>query len=117
MVAADPSVMADRYAGRQPYSDLIDQFRSLVAEKLGPLATAILDRKIAGEDSSKMIGKAEFGTPSAFYIRRETRAIKELARQFASEDPRFLRLVNQAFAAQSATATKRQQATAARQAQ
>jgi hypothetical protein len=83
MTSHDPSIMAGQFPGRQPYSDLIDQFRSLVAEKLGPLATAILDCKIAGEAARKMVGKAEYGTPSAFYVKRETRAIKELARQFA----------------------------------
>lgn len=119
MTSHDPSIMAGQFAGRAPYSDLIDQFRSLVAQKLGPLATAILDRKIAGEDSSKMVGRAEFGTPSAYYIRREVSAIKELARQFAREtgDKVFLNMVNQAFSAQSATVAKRQQATAARQTQ
>jgi hypothetical protein len=116
MTAVDPNVMAGQFVGRQPYSDLIDQFRSLVAEKLGPLAMAILDRKIAGEDANKMVGKPEFGTPSAFYIRRETRAIKELARRFAAQsgDPAFLGMMNRAFSAEAATVAKRQ---AARQAQ
>ena len=119
MTAVDPNVMAGQFAGRQPYSDLIDQFRSLVAQRLGKLALEILDQKLSGEDANKMVGKAEFGTPSAYYIKGETRAIKELARQFAkqSNNLEFLRLLDQAFAAQSATVAKRQQATAARQAQ
>jgi len=58
---------------------LIDQFRQLVAERLGKLAVAILDQKLAGEDAKNLVGKAANGTPSAYYIRRETRAIKELA--------------------------------------
>ena len=119
MTAVDPNVMAGQFPGRAPYSDLIDQFRQLVGQRLGKLALEILDQKLAGEDANKMVGKAEFGTPSAFYIRRETRAIKQLAHQFAAQsgDPAFLRLVDQAFSAQAATVKKRQQATAARQAQ
>ena len=116
MTSHDPSIMAGQFPGRAPYSDVIDQFRSLVAEKLGPLAVAILDQKLSGEDASKMVGKAEFGTPSAFYIRRETRAIKELARQFAQQsgDPEFLGMVNRAFSAERQTVEKRKAAIAAR---
>ena len=116
MTSHDPSIMAGQFPGRAPYSDLIDQFRSLVAEKLGPLAAAILDRKIAGEDSSKMVGRAEFGMASAYYIRRETSALKRLAQQFASQsgDPAFLGMVNRAFSAERQTVEKRKAAIAAR---
>jgi hypothetical protein len=57
-----------------------------------------------------MIGKAEFGTPTAYYIRRETSVLKRLAYEFAQQtgDPGFLRLVNQAFDAEAATVAKRQ---------
>ena len=100
--------------GRAPYSDLIDQFRSLVAQRLGKLALAILDQKIAGGDTSKMAGRAEFGTPSAYYIKREVRAIKELARQFASQlgDPAFSGMVAKAMDSEKATVAKRQAAIA-----
>jgi hypothetical protein len=119
MTAVDPVAMADRFAGRAPYSDLIDQFRNLVAQRLGKLALEILDARLAGEDSKKLVGKAANGTASAYYIRRETSALKRLAYEFAQQtgDPAFLRLVDQAFSAQAATVKKRQQATAARQAQ
>ena len=72
VTTADPSIMAGQFPGRAPYSDLIDQFRSLIAQRLGALAAAILDQKLAGEDANKMVGKAEFGTPSAYYIKAET---------------------------------------------
>ena len=119
MNAVDPTAMADQYAGRQPYSDVIDQFRQLVAQRLGKLALEILDQKLAGEDANKMVGKSQYGTPSAYYIKGETRAIKELARQFATQsgDSAFLRLLDRAFDAEAATVAKRRQATAARQAQ
>ena len=118
MTAVDPTTMAGQFAGRAPYSDLIDQFRNLVAQRLGPLAAAILDQKLAGEDAIKMVGKAEFGTPSAYYIKAETRAIKELAQQFAQQtgDPVFLNKLVKAMDSERATVAKRQQAVAARQA-
>lgn len=92
MTSHDPSIMADRYAGRAPYSDLIDQFRSLVAQRLGKLALEILDARLTGKDVKNLVGKAANGTASAYYIKAETRAIKELARQFAAQsgDPVFL---------------------------
>ncbi len=119
MTTVDPSIMAGQFPGRAPYSDLIDQFRQLVVQRLGPLAAVILDQKLAGEDANRLVGKAEFGTPTAYYIKGETRAIKQLARQFAAQsgDPAFLHLVNQAFDAEAATVARRRQATAARQAQ
>jgi hypothetical protein len=111
--------MAGQFPGRAPYSDLIDQFRQLVAEKLGPLAAAILDQKLAGEDANKMVGKAEFGTPSAYYIKAETRAIKQLAYEFAQQtsDQLFLSKLAKAMDSERETVARRQRAGAARQAQ
>ena len=83
MTAVDPAAMADRFAGRAPYSDLIDQFRQLVAQRLGKLALEILDARLTGEDVKNLVGKAANGTASAYYIKVEIRAIKELAQQFA----------------------------------
>jgi hypothetical protein len=113
--AVDPTVLAGQFAGMAPYSDVVDQFRSLVAQRLGKLALEILDTRLAGKETKKMVGKAEFGTPSAFFVKKEVQAIKELARQFAAQsgDLEFLRLVNQAFSAQAATVAKRKAAVAA----
>ena len=84
MTAVDPSIMAGQFQGRAPYSDLIDQFRQLVGQRLGKLALEILDQKLAGEDANKMVGKSQYGTPTAYYIKGETRAIKQLAYEFAT---------------------------------
>jgi hypothetical protein len=119
MTSHDPSIMADRYAGRAPYSDLIDQFRSLVAERLGKLASEILDAKLSGEDAKNLVGKAANGTASAYYIKQEIRGIKELAYEFAQQtgDQVFLNKLAKAMESGRATVAKRQQAVAARQAQ
>jgi hypothetical protein len=116
MTAVDPTVMAGQYAGRAPYSDVVDQFRSLVAQRLGKVALEILDARLAGEDIKNLVGKSTIGTPSAYYIKREVLAIKELARQFASQlgDPTFSGMVFRAMDSERMTVAKRQ---AARQAQ
>jgi hypothetical protein len=116
MTAVDPATMAGQYPGRAPYSDLIDQFRQLVAQKLGRLAVTIFDARLEGRDMKDLIGLPSIGTPSAFLLKRETRAIKVLARQFAAQsgDPSFSGMVAKAFDAEAATIAKRQ---AARQAQ
>ena len=55
--------------------------------------------KTAGEDAKKLVGKAEFGTPSAYLIKQEIRGIKQLAYEFAQQtgDPGFLNMVDRAL--------------------
>ena len=61
----DPGVMAGQFAGRQPHSSsLIDQFRRLVAHRLGALAAAILDWRLEGNEIKDMVGNPEFGSPT-----------------------------------------------------
>ena len=119
MVAADPTMMASMYAGRQqPRSDLIDQFRELVRERLGDLALAILDERLSGEDTKNLVGKSEFGTPSAFLIKKQVQAIKQLADAFAARhgDSDFSNLLMKAMNAEMQTIAKRQRAMAAKSA-
>jgi hypothetical protein len=63
-------------------------------------------------NQSQMVRWAEFGTPSAFLLKRETRAIKELAQQFAARlgDTAFAAMVEKAMDAQRQTVAKRQAA-------
>ena len=118
MQSADPVAMAKRLPGKQPYSSLIDEFRNLVGDRLGKLAVAILDAKLAGEDAKDLVGRDDIGTPSAFYIKRETGEIKRLAERFAAQlgDPAFANMVAKAIAGEAATVEKRKQSMAARQA-
>jgi len=108
----DPAVMAQQHAGRQPYSGVLDDFRRIVAEKLGKLAAAILDWRMEGRDVKSMVGKAELGSPTIYSIKREVQAIKSLAHRFASQsgDPAFLQKVEKAIAGEAATVAKRQAA-------
>ncbi len=109
---ADPSLMAQQHQGRQPYSGLLDDFRKMVAEKLGSLAAAILDWRMEGRDTKDMVQRAEFGSPSVYSIKREVGEIKKLAHRFAMEsgDPAFVRRVERAIAGEAATVAKRQAA-------
>jgi hypothetical protein len=109
---SDPAVMAERNPARQPYSGLLDDFRRIVAERLGRLAAAILDQRLSGEDIKDMVGRAEFGSPSVYSIKREVGEIKKLAHRFAAQsgDPAFLGKVEKALADEAATVAKRQAA-------
>ena len=57
MVAADPAVMAERNPAKQPYSGVLEDFRRLVAEKLGNLALAILDQRLDGKQTKEMVAQ------------------------------------------------------------
>jgi len=109
----DPTVMAERNPARQPYSAVLEDFRKLVADRLGSLALAILDwRMQQGNDTKDLVKKAELGSPSVWQIKREVQAIKALAHDFAaqSDNPAFLQKVEKALADEAATVAKRQAA-------
>jgi hypothetical protein len=112
MRPADPAVMADRLAGRAPYSpsSLIDAFRQLVGERLGALALAILDQRLEGRDTKKVVGRADLGSPSAHAIKREVGEIKDLARRYAAAvgDPVLLAHIERLMASEERTVQRRQ---------
>ena len=109
----DPTVMAERNPARQPYSGVLEDFRKLVADRLGALALAILDwRMQQGNDTKDLVNKAELGSPSVWQIKREVQAIKSLAHDFAAQsgNDTFLQKVEKALAGEAATVAKRQAA-------
>lgn len=116
MTAVDPSVMAGQYAGRAIYNNIIGDFRRLVLSRLGRLALAILDARLAGEELKGLVGNSELGHPSGYQLKREVGEIKRLAHQFAHQtgDEVFLYNVLRALDTEAVTVAKRQ---AARQAQ
>jgi hypothetical protein len=116
MTAVDPSVMAVQYAGRAIYNNIIGDFRRLVLSRLGRLALAILDARLAGEELKGLVGNAELGSPSGYQLKREVGEIKQLAHQFAQQtgDQVFLYKLVKAMDSEKETVAKRQ---AARQAQ
>jgi hypothetical protein len=118
LTPTDPTVMAGKFAARQPYGDLIDRFRQLVSERLGRLALAILDQRLAGKDAKELVKNAALGNPSNYAVKREVQAVKELAKQFAiaSGDQSFLNNLTRAMEGEATTIEKRKAALAARHA-
>jgi hypothetical protein len=115
MTSADPVAMAGRFAGRAPHSDVVDEFQRLVAQRLGRLALAIFDARMEGRNMKDLVGLSSIGTPSAFLLKREIRAIKQLAQHFAQRtgDSTFAAMVEKAMDAEKRT-VKRKAAVAAK---
>ena len=71
----DPGVMAGMFAGsRTILLPLVDQFRRLVAQRLGNLAAAILDWRLDGREIKDLVGHPQFGSPSG--LRDQTRGCR-----------------------------------------
>ena len=116
MQNADPVAIAERTPERASQShEIIDVFRQLVRERLGNLAVQILDQRLSGEETKKMVG---IGTVSAFYVKKEVQAIKELAQRFAFRigDQSFAQMVSRAMEREAETLAKRKMALAAKSA-
>jgi hypothetical protein len=94
----------------------LDEFRRWVADVLGPLAAAILDQRLAGEETKGMVGQPQFGSPTVFEIKKTVQAVKAVAHRFAaqSRDPALMDKVDRAMEREADSVAKRQRATAAR---
>ena len=114
MVNADPAAIAERTPERASQShEIIDVFRKLVKERLGNLAAEILDQRLSGDETKKLVG---IGTASAFYVKKAVGEIKELAGRFAARigDQSFADMVSRAMEAEAETLAKRRAAVAAK---
>ena len=96
---------------------VIDDFRRLVRNRLGELGIAVLDARLAGQETKGLVGRAELGNPGRFVIKRIVGQVKDLAREYAQRrgDPAFLREIERAMEREGATIQKRLSTTAARQ--
>jgi len=118
MTATDPVALAASLPSRPVHSGVLEAFRQLIARRLGALATTILDWRVGGREIRDLVGNPEFGSPTAYMVKREVQAIKTLAQQFATEsdDPTFIAKMRHAMNASAKTAAKRQQSIVARRA-
>jgi len=109
--------LPDRAPGRQDDEQLIDDFRQLVRSRLGELGSAVLDARLAGQETKGLVGRADLGAPGRFVIKRTVQEVKALAGEYAQRlgDPGFLRDIQRAMDREGATLQKRRVATAARQ--
>lgn len=103
--------------GRQDDESVISDFRQLVQSRLGELGIAVLNARLAGQETKSVVGRADLGSPGRFVIKRVVQEIKTLAREFAQRrsDPAFLREIERAMGREEATVQRRLATGAARQ--
>ncbi len=89
---------------------VIDDFRRLVRNRLGNLGIAVLDARLAGQETKRLVGREDLGTPGRFVSKRVVSQVKDLANEFAQRhaDPAFLREIERAREREMATIQKRQ---------
>ena len=97
---------------------LIDDFRRLVRNRLGELGIAVLDARLAGQETKSLVGREDLGSPGRFQVKVIVQKLKSLTRDYAQRrgDPGFLRSIERAVEREEATIEKRRRAMAARQA-
>ena len=85
----------------QPHDDqeVIEGFRSLLKNRLGDLALAVFDLRMAGGETKSLVGSPSVGSPSQYEIKRVVGEVKVLAREFAQRrgDPALVRDVQRAM--------------------
>ena len=98
---------------------MIEGFRSLLKNRLGDLALAVFDLRMAGGETKSLVGSPSVGSPSQYEIKRVVGEVKVLAREFAQRrgDPALVRDVQRAMEREGATVEKRLATGAARQTQ
>ncbi len=64
-----PGVWDDRTAS---------DFRDLLDKRLGPLAVALFDARMRGEDMASLVGDPKLGSPTTYKLKSMVRAMKEL---------------------------------------
>jgi hypothetical protein len=96
---------------------IVRDFRRLVRSRLGELGAAVLNARLAGEETKSLVGSTALGSPSRWTIKRAVQEIKALARLFADSlgDPGFLRDIERAMGREEGTVAKRRTAMAAKQ--
>ena len=105
-------VMADDLPDRATADDdeqMIADFRRLVRHRLGQLGIAVLDARLAGEETKGLVGRADLGSPGRWVVKRVVGELKSLAREYAERhgDPAFLRDIQRAMEREAATVGKR----------
>jgi hypothetical protein len=108
--------LPDRASAENDEKVIVD-FRRLVRNRLGELGIAVLDARLAGQETKGLVGRADLGSPGRFAIKRVVQQIKGLAKEYAQRlgNPAFVREIERAMEREGATVAKRRTATAARQ--
>ena len=109
--AAEPASMTAHDGGEK----VIQDFRRLVKRRLGPLGVAVLDARLAGEETKSLVGRPDLGSPGKYAVKNAVQELKQLAREYAERlgDPAFLRDIEKAMGREEETIGKRRTSTAA----
>ncbi len=65
---------------------VIEDFRDWLFSRLGPLAVAVLDSRLNGDDITSLVGNKNLGSPTRHKIRTTLQAIKQASWEFADGD-------------------------------
>ena len=74
--------VADLGAGEEDES-VISDFRQLVWSRLGELGIAVLDARLAGQETKSLVGRVDLGNPGRFQVKSTVQKVKALAREYA----------------------------------
>ena len=91
---------------------VIRDFRRLVKRRLGEIGVAVLDTRLAGEETKGLVGRPDLGSPGKWGVKRTVQQIKELAKEFAASrgDSELLLRIERAMASEEETIEKRRTA-------
>jgi hypothetical protein len=116
-----PTVPIDQFepsgimGGNDGGEKVIQDFRRLVRRRLGDIGVAVLNARLAGEETKGLVGRPSLGSPGRWTVKRVVQQIKELAREYAASlvDPAFLRDIERAMGREEETVAKRRTSTRA----
>ena len=84
---APGGVTDDDLPARSSHDDgekVIRDFRQLVHRRLGALGVAVLDVRLAGEETKGLVGSPDLGSPGRWIVKRAVQQVKQLAREYAA---------------------------------
>jgi hypothetical protein len=84
---------------------LISDFRNYLQTELGPVATAVFDQRLAGQDVKDLIGQQ--GIETSYRLKKIVAEIKDAAKRFAAGKPDFRNMVQKAFEDEARTIARR----------
>jgi len=85
--------------------EVLDQFRNYVRSRVGPAAIAVLDQRLAGEDTKDLLGSA--GLETSYRLKQVVQDLKSALKTFALNDPAFYAAIQQAMDAEQRTLKRR----------
>ena len=96
---------------------LVDDFRRLVQDRLSQLGIAVLDARLAGQETKSLVGREDLGLPGRLQVKAIVQKVKAPAREYAERlgNQAFLRDIERAFRREQETVQKRLATGAARQ--